>query len=119
TTYAFPVTSGQHTLEWRYAKDPSGSAGLDAAFIDDVNLPLVLGTNELSAAHLSLERQTDGAIFLNLLGQTNQTYVTQGSTNLVNWLSLTTNIATGGFIRIPDPAGGANKIQFYRSYVPQ
>lgn len=31
-----PITEGQHTLEWRYEKDAEGSAGLDAAWIDDL-----------------------------------------------------------------------------------
>lgn len=39
-TYSFPLTATNHTLEWRYSKDASISSGLDAAFIDDVNLPL-------------------------------------------------------------------------------
>jgi uncharacterized repeat protein (TIGR01451 family) len=38
-TFAFPLTAGIHTLEWSYVKDPSFSSGLDAAFIDNVNLP--------------------------------------------------------------------------------
>jgi hypothetical protein len=37
--YAFPLTTGSHTLEWRYAKSLANVVGLDAAFIDDVNLP--------------------------------------------------------------------------------
>ena len=32
----FPIDAGEHTLEWRYEKDASGSAGLDAAWIDDI-----------------------------------------------------------------------------------
>ena len=32
----FPIDAGEHTLEWRYEKDASGSGGLDAAWIDDI-----------------------------------------------------------------------------------
>jgi len=32
----FPIDAGEHTLQWRYEKDASGSAGLDAAWIDDI-----------------------------------------------------------------------------------
>jgi uncharacterized repeat protein (TIGR01451 family) len=39
TGFSFPLTFGIHTLEWRYIKDASGSAGLDSAFIDNVNVP--------------------------------------------------------------------------------
>jgi Calx-beta domain/FG-GAP-like repeat len=35
-----PVTAGQHTLTWSYEKDDSNSAGSDAAWIDNVSLPL-------------------------------------------------------------------------------
>ncbi|HUE72938.1 MAG TPA: GEVED domain-containing protein [Pirellulaceae bacterium] len=39
---AFNVTEGTHTFRWVYAKDGSGSAGIDAAFIDDIVLPTPL-----------------------------------------------------------------------------
>jgi hypothetical protein len=32
----FAIDAGEHTLEWRYEKDGGGSAGLDAAWIDDI-----------------------------------------------------------------------------------
>jgi hypothetical protein len=34
--FTAPVTLGVHDIEWRYTKDSSGSAGADAAWIDDV-----------------------------------------------------------------------------------
>jgi uncharacterized repeat protein (TIGR01451 family) len=43
-TFSFPLTATNHTLEWTYVKDPSFSSGLDAAFIDNVNLPTFVGT---------------------------------------------------------------------------
>lgn len=36
---SFPVTAGVHTFRFAYVKDGSISAGLDTAFIDDINLP--------------------------------------------------------------------------------
>jgi hypothetical protein len=118
-TYVFPVSQGTHTLEWTYTKDFSGSAGLDAAFIDNVNLPLGVPTNSMSAATLTMVRQTNGTLALGLLGQTNQIYVVQGSTNFMNWLNYATNTATTGYLLLPDPAGGVNQIQYYRAVVPQ
>jgi len=32
----FPIDAGEHTLAWRFEKDGAGSAGLDAAWIDDI-----------------------------------------------------------------------------------
>jgi hypothetical protein len=113
--YLFPLTAGTHTLEWRYSKDASGTVGLDAAFLDNVNLPLLVGTNGASAATLQIQRQMDGTFFIDLTGQTNQLYVLQGSTNLYNWHNISTNIATSGFLRIADPASSSNQIQFYRA----
>jgi len=118
-SFIFPLNSGSHTLLWQYQKDPSGSGGLDGAFIDNVNLAMMPPTNSSSAATLKLLPQSDGTFSLGLLGQTNQQYVVQGSTNLVNWLNYSTNVAVGGYIVLPDPAHGVNQIQFYRAYVPQ
>ena len=38
--HIYKVDSGAHLLEWRYAKDNTGSAGSDAAWVDDINLPV-------------------------------------------------------------------------------
>lgn len=35
-----PISAGTHTVTWSYEKDGGGSAGADAAWIDDVVLPL-------------------------------------------------------------------------------
>ena len=39
-TFSTPVSLGQHTLKWTYVKDGSVSSGSDAAWIDDVTIPL-------------------------------------------------------------------------------
>lgn len=36
----FPISAGEHTLEWLYIKDGSSSAGADRVWIDDVRLPI-------------------------------------------------------------------------------
>jgi hypothetical protein len=116
--YGFSVNAGTHTLEWRYSKDANNAAGLDAAFLDNLNLPFAVGLNDSSAANLEIKRQSDGTFFLNLLGQTNQQYVVQTSTNLVNWENFSTNVAVNGFIRILDPATvSTNSVRFYRAVV--
>lgn len=40
TTFNFPVTAGQHTLQWVYQKDGGTSEGQDSVWIDDIKLPL-------------------------------------------------------------------------------
>jgi hypothetical protein len=115
--YSFSIAEGTHTLEWRYSKDPSGSSGLDAAFIDNLKLPIVVPTNSASPATLAINRQNDGSFFIDLTGQVNQQYVLQVSTNLFDWESISTNIATDGVLHIPDSPGATNGVRFYRAVV--
>jgi len=120
TSFSVPLASGTHTLEWRYTKDPSISDGMDAAFIDDVLLPISLAIYSSTPAHLELQRQSDGSLLLVVQGQTNQQYVIQGATSLslpIIWQNLSTNTATGGVIQYVDPGTGANALRFYRAIV--
>ncbi len=116
--YSFPLTAGTHTLEWTYAKDQTISMGLDAAFIDDVELPIALAPNTSTPAQIQLQQQTGGGIFMNLSGQSGQQYVIQASADLVHWQNISTNIAYGGFIRVPLPSNLTNRTQFYRAVAP-
>jgi len=47
--FSTPVSLGQHTLKWVYVKDGSLSSGSDAAWIDDVVVPIANYTQELNA----------------------------------------------------------------------
>jgi hypothetical protein len=114
--YTFALNAGAHTLEWSYAKDPSLSSGLDAAFIDDVNLPV--GTPITPPPQLQLQHQGDGSLLITLTGQGNGQYVIQTSTNLVAWQNFSTNTAAGGIIQITLPANPTNQAQFYRAFAP-
>jgi hypothetical protein len=118
TPFAFPISAGAHTLEWRYAKDPNINFGLDAAFLDNVNLPVIVGTNSLTRAQLQARRASDGTVFINLTGQINQLYLLQASTNLSTWQTIATNVAVGGFLQFVDPASTALPARFYRAVVP-
>jgi hypothetical protein len=57
-------------------------------------------------------------LFIEFLGQTNQLYFLQASTNLSAWQTISTNVATGGFIRVLDPASIGIPARFYRAVVP-
>ncbi len=114
--YTFALNAGMHTLEWSYTKDPSLISGLDAAFIDDVNLPL--GAPIIPPPQLHLQRQSDGSLVMTVTGQGNGQYITQTSTNLVNWQNFSTNTASGGVIQITIPANPHNRAQFYRAFAP-
>jgi hypothetical protein len=119
TSFSLPVPAGLHTLEWRYAKDATDSAGLDAAFIDNVNLPLLPELGPPVPALLTINRQPDGSLIVQVLGRTNQQYVIQSTMSLtppIVWQNLSTNIATGGVINFP--ATAADQLRFYRTVVP-
>ena len=47
STVSFPIAAGLRTLRWSYQKNASGSAGSDAAWIDNVVLPGVQGASYL------------------------------------------------------------------------
>ncbi len=117
TSYSFPLSAGTHTLEWRYAKDASLSAGLDAAFIDDVNLPLGDPPSLPAPAFLELRGQPDGGLVLQLQGQPNQQYVIQATTDFTVWQNISTNFTTDGVIRFVDPGAATYQFRFYRAAV--
>ena len=58
--FSTPVSLGQHTLKWTYVKDGSVSVGSDAAWIDDVIIPLANYTEEMQALVQSIIALTTG-----------------------------------------------------------
>ena len=58
--FSTPVSLGQHTLKWSYVKDGSVSSGSDAAWIDDVTIPLANYTQEMQALVQSVIALTSG-----------------------------------------------------------
>ena len=120
--FVFDLTSGTHVLEWRYHKDTDTSAGMDAAFIDNVDLPLRgpgVPIDETSPAHLSLRQLDDGKFMIDLTGQTNQTYVLEYSKDFMEptkWSPISTNQAVDGQAHFPVSNSGGTR--YYRAYVP-
>ncbi len=118
TSFSMPLSAGTHTLEWRYAKDATFSDGLDAAFIDNVLLPISLPVESSTAARLQIVRQPDGSSLILGHGQTNRQYVIQGAASLKSpgsWQNLSTNIAAGGVFQYVDPRTSTNPICYYRA----
>ena len=106
-TYSFPVNSGTNILEWTYVKDPTLTNGLDAAFIDNVTLPLAAVVTSLPPpATVQLVRGSDGRFVIQISGQANEHYVLQASTNLVDWQDISTNTAVGGSIQLTNLVNG-------------
>ena len=118
TSYSFPLAAGTHTLEWRYTKDATYSAGLDAAFLDNVNLPIGLPIDGTTPARLELLTQTNGSLLLQVHGQTNREYVIQGAGSLITpigWQNLFTNTAVDGGFQYVDPGTATNSTRYYRA----
>ena len=114
-TFLFHVPQGPNTLEWRYAKDANFSAGVDAAFIDNVYLPL---PDSSIAARLSILPLPDGEKRVQVQGLSGRQYVIQGSTNLAGWVSIATNVSDSGTIQWTDSQGANYPIRFYRAIAP-
>ncbi|MBE0543457.1 MAG: S8 family serine peptidase [Verrucomicrobia bacterium] len=117
-TFMFPVTAGDHTLRWDYVKDPTLSAGLDAAFLDNVVLPFSLPIDETTPAVLQIIRLPDGSLLLEIHGQTDREYLIQATTDFSVWQTIATRVAAGGVIQFTDPNTGAHPVRFYRAIVP-
>jgi len=119
-SHTFTVTGGTNTLEWRYLKDASSSGGLDAAFIDSLDLPLIEPVNLAVPVRFvtnSVARVSGGFQF-RIEGQTNQTYVIQASSDLANWVSVSTNFAPYGLIQFSEPQSLTNTSRYYRAILP-
>jgi hypothetical protein len=57
---------------------------------------------------------TNGAVQFNVLGADNLAYVIQTSTNLMQWVDLSTNVVTGGAINFTDTNVSHFRYRFYR-----
>jgi len=115
TQFLFPTSAGTHSLEWRYSKDPANSLGLDAVFIDNVDLPFAVAPDGSSPALLSLQPDLSGQLALTLQGQTNQVYLTQSSADLAHWQPFSTNVAVRGQVHLLVPVNVTHR--FYRALV--
>jgi hypothetical protein len=116
-TFMFAVTDGLTTLEWRYVKDANFSAGLDAAFIDNVYLPLERPETPATRPSLSITRLPVGEIRITLLGQSGVSYVIQASPDMKTWMPVSTNIPVGVAVQWIDPEAPRTVQRFYRAIV--
>ncbi len=116
----FNVPAGTNTLEWRYIKDPSSSGGLDAVFLDNLDLPLVEPVNLAVPVvfNTSSLRQVSGGLQFRIEGQTNQVYFVQASSDLANWVTVSTNYAPYGLIQFSEPQSLTNASRYYRVRLP-
>jgi uncharacterized repeat protein (TIGR01451 family)/uncharacterized delta-60 repeat protein len=58
---------------------------------------------------------SSGNVALTLIGEPGVTYVVESSTDLVNWVDVSTQSSADGIIVINDPAGTGSGLRFYRA----
>jgi subtilisin family serine protease len=115
SVFQFNVPVGTNVLEWRYVKDPSLNLGEDAAFLDNIFLPLTSATPTQAHLQLSVVSHTIG---LQLKGQVDRAYVLEVSPDLLHWQPFSTNIVTGGLLWITEPDRLTHPTRFYRAVQP-
>jgi hypothetical protein len=116
--FQFPVPAGINRFEWRYTKDANFSAGLDAAFLDNVFVPLSVPDPTPPAAVLDIFHLPGVAPLLQLNGQAGRSYVIEVSTNLADWQPLTTNLLAANLMFQTDSPATNFPARFYRARTP-
>ncbi len=93
--FEFTLQAGMNRLEWRYKKDSSTFAGMDATFIDNVFLPEMPNVEPEPDTRptLAVVDVTEG-LKLILGGDAEKSYDIQFSTDLKSWNTLD-NVTTG------------------------
>jgi hypothetical protein len=115
-TYHFNLASGLNHLSWRYVRDANFASGLDAAFVDNVYVPLVVAPpTNVAPAMLTLSLQPDGTARILISGTPGGQYVTEATTNLVGWLPIGTNALQGTSGVVLDPQATNHRARVYRS----
>jgi hypothetical protein len=109
------VPAGTNNLVWRYRKDTSISEGFDAAFIDNLLLPTAGPPVSVAQLRLTAGPSADGAVRVQLRGQSGQEYVIQASSDLVEWESIGNGVAIDGVITFVDAEAGKHSLRYYRA----
>ncbi len=84
----------------------------EAGYVDSVTANAIFFINPSQFTSVSL---TNGTVHLFFAGATGQTYVLQASTNLVDWVSVATNVAPAGIFEMTDPQAAQFQSRFYRT----
>jgi hypothetical protein len=116
SVYQFALTAGEHKLEWEYRKDQANKGGLDAAFIDNLDVEFAVPVDPSQRPVLSVKRYTDGTWAVMGQGQPNQWYVIQAANALPGpWVPVSTVQAVDGVFRYMDPDSLSLPSRYYRA----
>ncbi len=78
--FSFPVSSGSHTLTWRYEKDNARNMYNDCIWVDKVVIPLTRSYNSTTLFDITFDSSNEGKIY----GQTEQFITCFSETTPVN-----------------------------------
>jgi len=115
-SYVFLLPEGRNTLVWRYVKDANFSSGLDAAFVDNLYVPLPIEVKP--EALLAIKQLPAGVVQIRLDGRPGLPYVLQGTANFVDWTVVFSNVVPSGTVFIEDPQSTNQPWRFYRAFTP-
>jgi subtilisin family serine protease len=118
SNFAYTVAAGTTKLEWRYLKDNDRLSGEDAAYIDNLLLPVKPAVDSSTAATLTFLGFSSGLPQLKVTGQVAQVYVLQASENLTRWEDVSTNVNTSGTYQVIDSTAKGKPYRFYRTFTP-
>jgi hypothetical protein len=110
--YEFKLTSGTHELEWRYQKDFANSRGADAAWLDNVNLPLSLG-GTIGLISVGDRHR------IRIWGRSGHRYDVQVSSDLVAWEPAgSVIVGSSGMADLPGSVNTSEGAAYYRAVAP-
>jgi len=109
STVEFEIAAGAHRIEWRYTKDAALSAGLDSAFIDNLEIPL-----EIVAPTLAIALEINSRI-ISIVGSPGAVVLLEVSSDLSAWNSLgSVSLDNLGRGSLTDSAAGLTT-RYYRA----
>ncbi len=115
STYYFQVPAGTNLYQWTYGKDPTLSAGLDAAFISNLLLPPATFPVTNAPPTLAISGAGTGVYQISINGVFSLPYTLQASTDLTHWLTLSNALLTTNGGLYNDPATTNTPFRFYRA----
>lgn len=102
TNFTFAVPAGTNRLEWVYAKDPNFSEEEDAAFLDNLYLPVAPVRVSDLAARVTATRLPNRTLQVTVVGYPHRSYEIEVSSDLVVWLPVATRSSDTGVIQFVD-----------------
>ncbi|MCB1124888.1 MAG: hypothetical protein KDM81_00220 [Verrucomicrobiae bacterium] len=114
-TFKFSLPAGDPVLVWRYVKDANFSAGLDAAFIDNLYLPTQDSPPDDDGPVLAIEGFDGAVLQIRITGRVGAECTVEVSPDLSTWQPLqTTVLGTAPWI-LSDPIVPGEPGRYYRA----